>query len=96
MSADNGIYILQTKDGFRVIEAQAIENLWYWGWEDGPGSGLNPRYLKKYFGKAERFCTEEEAWKEASRLFKEIMDGDFPILEYGITPIFEPEVEFPK
>jgi hypothetical protein len=29
MSADNGIYILETKDEFRVIHAQAIENI-YW------------------------------------------------------------------
>lgn len=33
MSADNGIYILQAKDGFRVKEAMAIENLWWW-WDD--------------------------------------------------------------
>jgi hypothetical protein len=33
MSADNGIYILESKDGFRVIHAQAIENL-YWWWKD--------------------------------------------------------------
>jgi hypothetical protein len=30
MSADNGIYILQSLDGYRVIHAQAIENLYYW------------------------------------------------------------------
>ncbi len=29
MSSDNGIYILQSLDGYRVIEAGAIENL-YW------------------------------------------------------------------
>jgi hypothetical protein len=29
MSADNGVYILQSKDGFRVTHAQAIENI-YW------------------------------------------------------------------
>lgn len=29
MSSDNGIYILQSLDGWRVIHAQAIENL-YW------------------------------------------------------------------
>ena len=29
MSSDNGIYILQSKDGYRAIHAQAIENL-YW------------------------------------------------------------------
>lgn len=33
MSADNGIYILETKDGFRVTHAQAIDNLWWW-WTD--------------------------------------------------------------
>jgi len=30
MSADNGIYILQSLDGYRVIEAGAIENLHWW------------------------------------------------------------------
>jgi len=31
MSADNGIYILEAKDGWRVIHAQAIDNLnWWW------------------------------------------------------------------
>lgn len=29
MSADNGIYILETKDSYRVTHAQAIENLFY-------------------------------------------------------------------
>lgn len=33
MSADNGIYILKSKDGYRVIHAQAIENI-YWWWND--------------------------------------------------------------
>lgn len=30
MSADNGIYILQTLDGYRVVHAQAIENIYWW------------------------------------------------------------------
>ena len=30
MIADNGIYILQSLDGYRVIEAGAIENLYWW------------------------------------------------------------------
>lgn len=29
MSADNGVYILETRDQYRVIYAHAIENLWY-------------------------------------------------------------------
>lgn len=30
MSADNGIYILQSLDGYRIIHAQAIDNLYWW------------------------------------------------------------------
>jgi len=30
MSADNGVYILHTKDGYRVTQAQAIENIYWW------------------------------------------------------------------
>jgi len=34
MSADNGIYILKSKDGYRVIHAQCIDNLWWWAKDD--------------------------------------------------------------
>ena len=30
MSADNRVYILQTKDGFRVAHLQAIEDIYWW------------------------------------------------------------------
>jgi hypothetical protein len=30
MPADNGIYILYTKDGYRVAHCQAIENIYWW------------------------------------------------------------------
>ena len=30
MSADNGIYVLHTKDGYRVAHTQAIENIYWW------------------------------------------------------------------
>jgi hypothetical protein len=30
MSADNGIYILKTLDGFRVAHLQAIDNIYWW------------------------------------------------------------------
>ena len=33
MSADNGVYILKSKDGYRVVHAMAIENLNWW-WND--------------------------------------------------------------
>ena len=30
MSADNGVYILETRDGFRVSHLQSIENMYWW------------------------------------------------------------------
>ena len=30
MSSDNGVYILHTKDGYRVEHCQAIENIYWW------------------------------------------------------------------
>ena len=30
MSSDNGIYVLHSKDGYRIAHLQAIENLWWW------------------------------------------------------------------
>lgn len=88
MSADNGIYIAEFPDGFRVIHAQAIDNLWYDPENGQPSEG--PAHLptvKDYFGKAECFATLDEAWKKAQRMYKEIMDSECPILEYGVGEI---------
>lgn len=90
MSADNGVYILQSLDGFRVIHAQAIENLYWWEIEDCGKmvDRLNPQELKRYFGKCKVFSTKEEADKEAQKIYDEIMKDDFcPIVEYGISYI---------
>ena len=46
MSADNGIYVAQFPDGYRVIHAQAIDNLW---WNDESGDpGLESDELQNY------------------------------------------------
>ena len=121
MSADNGIYVLQSKDGYRVIEAQAIDNLWWW-WKDerlyddkyvekeqkkgveNPYKDMgerreeiNPRELLLYFGKCKVYKTKQKVMNEAVRLYNEIMNSDFPILEYGISFISGWEdKEFPK
>ena len=87
MSADNGVYILQSKDGFRVIHAQAIENIFSANTE----SGFNQRYLKQYFGRSQVFNTRDEVWEEAL----EIANKQY-ILEYGICIIpGHEDIEFP-
>lgn len=46
MSADNGIYILKLKDQYRVIEAQAIGNL-YWSFSTFSNKGENMNKFDK-------------------------------------------------
>lgn len=78
MSADNGIYILQTRDGYRVVHAHAIENIY-------DGKLIDLQTLVNYFGRCNVLRTEQEAWGEAKILYDEIMDDDFcPIIEYGV------------
>jgi hypothetical protein len=98
MSADNGIYILQSKDGFRIAHAQAIENI-YWNFEKKELTDeINPKILYDYFHKSPVFKTVEEVTKEAIRIYEEIIQDDFcPIVEYGICDITGWEdKEFPK
>jgi hypothetical protein len=81
MSADNGIYILQTPaigGGFeyRVTEAGAIDNITY---ENENG---NPEQVVSYFGKCKVFTDHTEAWQEAARL-----EPQYDILEYGVSSI---------
>jgi hypothetical protein len=85
MSADNGIYILESKDGFRVVHTQAIDNLWWWDDICATTNEINPKYLIRYFEKCDVYKTSEEAMAEAKRMYDEIMQSDFPILEYGIS-----------
>ena len=80
MSADNGIYIHKFRNGFAVIHAQAIENIY-----SSDGNKYNPKILAAYFRRAKRFTTQAQAFQEAQRLYDKIMKDDFcSICEYGI------------
>lgn len=84
MSADNGIYIGCFPDGFRVIHAQAIENC-----DDGDGFPQNYVDATRviYYGDATLYKHKEDARKKAFEMYDEIMEGDMPILEYGISEV---------
>lgn len=98
MSSDNGVYILHTLDGWRVIHAQAIDNLYWWRVEGALidqlelRNEINPSSLFSYFKDCEIFKEKYEAWHKAVLLYREIGD-----VEYGIQFIegFENK-EFPK
>lgn len=90
MSSDNGIYILKTKHPkdeskfeFRVIHAQAIENI-YWDAKLGKEtfSEVVPEEAASYFGQAEVFTNASAADMHASNLADECT-----YLEYGIRTL---------
>jgi hypothetical protein len=88
MSADNGIYIAKFPDGFRVIHAQAIENIVYHPLRTKQWK----KTMKEYFGKAPLFATKDEAVLYAHKMEEEILaDGCCPILEYGVSYLGELE-----
>ena len=83
MSADNGIYILETpitgKKEWRVTHAQAIENLHY---QPPKGWDMDPQEVVTYFGKSQVFHSKAEALLRADEMAR-----GFAILEYGIQTI---------
>lgn len=95
MSADNGIYILKTNRflnheyEYRVREMGAVENV-YWCEEDGKETKDQDVWIynaRKMWGKCKVFTSRKLAYDEAIRLYDNIMDSDFPVLEYGISEI---------
>ncbi|MDD5220608.1 MAG: hypothetical protein PHV11_08585 [Candidatus Bipolaricaulis sp.] len=76
MSADNGIYIAKFPEGYRVIHAQAIDNIDFFP----EGTVERRNVLRDYFGDSKVIKTEEEAWDVAIELSKE-----YNYLEYGTS-----------
>ncbi len=89
MSADNGIYILQTKDGFRVAHAQAIDNIYF----EPNADGWNPYEVWGYFHQVAIHRDHSSALNRAWQIQKD-MKGE--VLEYGISSLLHPNLEFPK
>jgi hypothetical protein len=81
MSADNGVYILKLKDQYRVIHAQAIENLNY-SFISGFNSGYVPTRIVEYYS-GTRYTRDIE---KAMQVANAIARGCY-ILEYGIIII---------
>lgn len=85
MSADNGIYILKTKDQYRVTHAQAIENI-YWEHGNTYAYYLNcqhekyvPTRVVEYWGDCKYTRSAEKAQQIAEAMLRRI-----GFVEYGI------------
>lgn len=78
MSADNGIYILKCKDQYRVIHAQAIDNLW-WTPLNPNNQELVPTRLVEYYGNSRYTRDAEKAMQVATAI-----ERKWKWTEYGI------------
>jgi len=78
MSADDGFYIGEFPDGFRVIHAQAIENVHYFK----EGTKEWKKEVRAYFGGAPVFKTYEEALLSGGKMLKE-----YGWTEYGLCSV---------
>lgn len=93
MSADNGIYILQTNnaDGtgveYRVAECQAVENIYYHNPERGYTDKIaDDAVLVIYFGDSKVY-NKKDAYDIANRIEDDILQSYCPVLEYGVSTI---------
>lgn len=83
MSADNGIYVLQTKGPeYRVAHQQNIDDLYGNFSEDSYQWQGDPEIMYLYFKDAPVFSTLEDALDFADKL-----SYDYEYLEYGICVI---------
>lgn len=84
MSADNGVYILESQENgtieYRVTAAAAIENI-FWNTErHTEGSQFNMEEVRNYWGSSKVYTTAESVLMEAYAILKSLS-----ICEYGIS-----------
>jgi hypothetical protein len=64
-----------------------VENLDY----HPKGSKERKELLKDRFGTSKVYKTKDEVYKQAIKIYDEIMASDFPVIEYGICDVGEYE-----
>ena len=88
MSADNGVYILKTKDQYRVAHLQAIENLSWsaidgrWDFSEKEKERYVPTRVMEMWGGCKYTRNREVAFQIAQRMVRNLR-----ICEYGIHVI---------
>lgn len=88
MSADNGVYILKTKDQYRVAHLQAIENLSWsaidgrWDFSEKAKERYVPTRVMEMWGGCKYTRNREVAFQIAQRMVRNLR-----ICEYGIHVI---------
>ena len=90
MSADNGIYVLRTRDNLRkVLHIQGIDL--YWSWINGgeETSKIQPQRLFQYFWNCQGTKNSKKANEIAHILYRK-EKRNYGYIEYGIREIKVP------
>jgi hypothetical protein len=78
MSADNGVYILQSKDGFRVAHRQGIENIYWWPTECcGKRDVVDGKSSDGFDISVCKHCGKEVKWEERTEINPETLKSYF-------------------
>lgn len=88
MSADNGIYILRTKDQYRVAHLQAVENI-SWSYIDGDQNNkavTHERYVPTRVVEMWGDCKFTKDAEQALRIAHK-WNTSLPVCEYGVKII---------
>ena len=92
MSADNGIYVLETKGPeYWVAHAQAIDNIYYDIATNTYKDDFIPQEAFRYFGDCQVFTDEKQALSYAHEEAEK-----YDVLEYGVSVINNPNQTFPQ
>lgn len=88
MSADNGVYILKTKDQYRVAHIQGIDNI-YFSFIDGDWRDIESKKNKYVPTRVVEFWGMCNFTKSAKRAFEiaNKIEKNLPICEYGVCVI---------
>lgn len=88
MSADNGVYILKTKDQYRVAHIQGIDNI-YFSFMDGDWRDIESKKNKYVPTRVVEFWGECNFTRSAKRAFEisNKIEKNLPICEYGVCVI---------
>ena len=86
MSADNFIGVLILTDGYRVIHAGAIDNLWFTNVPEAEFGRWHPVRIFEYFNDSKPVFTKEDADIEIAKLYRKWDYVEYGVLEINMMP----------
>ena len=97
MSADNGVFVLKTQDGFRITRCSGSEAESLTNRPDYPEEKpqINKKAALKIFGEVQVLTEEDDALAFAHDYMQRVIE-DTGVCEHGVSLIEHTEIRFPS